>query len=655
MFKKNRYRSFSRRLTRRIVLGLMLTLIAVTASILCVATRVMNDYTSNYFQALMDVENETVEKVLLGVEVAVANSIDDIEEQLQSPVTVFTALRDELECNPQILGFFVSFEPDYYASQGKWFEPYAIWRDGRIDTMQIGSAKNDYLSDDWYDRAFAADSGYWSEPYFDEAGAKTIVCSYSEPIHDSTGRKVGVFGADISLDWLHEQLQQLDRKTNVEGLINVREEYKGDKMVWSYCFIVDHEGTYIGHPDKKRILKENFYQALRQQTDTAAHRLAREMNEGKRGFIKTEIDSLTSYVFYAPLEHTGWSMAIIVPWFTMYLKGIAFCILIALFIIIALLGVYITCRITIRRSTRPLHSLAKSADEVAKGNFNTPLPDIKHNDEIRMLRDSFGNMQQSLSQYIDDLKATTAEKSAIESELAIARNIQMAMLPKAETQAEDHEAQHFDIHAFLTPAKAVGGDLYDYFVRDNRLYFCIGDVSGKGAPAALVMAMVCGAFRLLAESESEPERIVSRMNNTMARDNDMCIFITFFVGVLDLTTGLLRYSNAGHKAPYVLNGASTIVLPIDRNLPVGVMADFEFTAQETTLAPGSTLFLYTDGLDEAEDAQQQIFGKARIGEALQHASTNPQALVEHMTQAVSGFVGDNEQSDDLTMLALQFK
>ena len=269
------------------------------------------------------------------------------------------------------------------------------------------------------------------------------------------------------------------------------------------------------------------------------------MKAGKSGTGKAMIDRLTHYVFYAPHEQTGWMMAIIVPKLIIMLPIVMRCFVLSFIFFLTLIAVYIICRSTIRRSTRPLQMLTKSADEVAKGNFSAPQPDIRHNDEIRLLRDSFGNMQQSLSRYIDELKTTTARKSAIESELSIARDIQMSILPHAQIPSLGAQLQ---LYASMTPAKEVGGDLYDYFVHDNRLYFCIGDVAGKGVPAALFMTTVCGAFRLLAESETEPQRIVSRMNDMLTRDTSMTIFVTFFAGVLDLDTGRLRYCNAGHIA-----------------------------------------------------------------------------------------------------------
>ena len=656
MSKKQRYRSFSKRLTRRIMLALTLALIVVAACFNWLEADVFTHYYKVYCKILLDVKNETVRKALYGVEVAVMNSTDDVEERLQNPATLFSALRDELQRNSQIVGFFACFEPNYYPSLGRSFQPYAFWRDGRIDTMQIARRENDYLKDDWYQRAFAADSGYWSEPYIDDSGSGILMCSYSVPIHDHTGRKVGVFGADISLDWLYGQLRAIDKEYSFfKGFIKNTKNID-TLSVFSSSIIIDSVGTYIVHPDKKRILEDNFYEELRQQKDTASLQLLKDMKARKSGTGKATIDKLTHYVFYAPHEQTGWMMAIIVPRLIIMLPVVMRCFFLSFIFFLTLIAVYFICRSTIRHSTRPLHKLAKSTDEVAKGNFNAPLPDIRHNDEIRLLRDSFGNMQQSLSQYIEELKTTTAQKSAIESELSIARNIQMKILPAPHYPSPD--TQHpspITLHVSMTPAKEVGGDLYDYFVRDNRLYFCIGDVAGKGVPAALVMTTVCGAFRLLAESESEPQRIVSRMNDMMTRDASMTIFVTFFAGVLDLETGHLLYCNAGHKAPFMLSANAPYSKLIAKpQLPVGALPDVAYTQQQTTIAPGTTIFLYTDGLDEAENAQLQMFGKERIQEVLQSTVSEPQTLISQMTQAVARFVGDTEQSDDLTMLALQY-
>ena len=278
MSKKQRFRSFSKRLTRRIMLALTLALIVVAACFNWLEADVFTHYYKVYCKILLDVKNETVRKALYGVEVAVMNSTDDLEERLQSPATIFSALRDELQRNPQIVGFFACFEPDYYPSQGRSFQPYAFWRDGRIDTMQIAKKGNDYLEDDWYGRALAADSGYWSEPYMDDAGSGSLMCTYSVPIHDRTGRKVGVFGADISLDWLYGKLRAIDKEYSFfKGFVKNTKNID-TLSIFSSSIIIDSVGTFIVHPDKKRILVDNFYEELRQQKDTASLQLLKDIS-----------------------------------------------------------------------------------------------------------------------------------------------------------------------------------------------------------------------------------------------------------------------------------------------------------------------------------------------------------------------------------------
>ena len=503
---------------------------------------------------------------------------------------------------------------------------------------------HDYFKHEWYVEGMKHNEGYWSNGYsFEMGGERVLICTYAKPIYDAKGSMVGVYAGDLSLDMLHDYLLSKDLKANTEGLIKVPRKLEGNPRQWVRSIIVDRNGNYVSHPDKERMLRDNFFEAISQKADTVAERVVSEMKAGKKRSAELKVDGVPSTVFYSPLEKSGWSLVVILPKVRYYIVVFGFCIILTLFLLLSLAVVYHICSITIRRSTRPLQVLASSADEVAKGNFNAPLPDIRHQDEIGLLRDSFGNMQHSLRQYIDELKTTTAQKSAIESELSVARRIQMSML-----KTETPHLPDLMIKATLTPAKAVGGDFYDFFVRDNCLYFCIGDVAGKGVPAALVMTTACGGFRLLSESESEPVRIVSRMNEMIIRNNSITIFVTFFAGVLNLETGHLRYCNAGHIPPLV-NGE---VLPVNSNLPIGALSDWEYTTQEADLAPGSTLFLYTDGLNEAEDAQNHMFGKKRILEVVQSAQQEPQTLIERMKQAVADFVGDTEQSDDLTMLMI---
>ena len=258
----------------------------------------------------------------------------------------------------------------------------------------------------------------------------------------------------------------------------------------------------------------------------------------------------------------------------------------------------------------------------------------------------------ALKQAYDQLEEVTTQKERIESELRIAHNIQMSMVPMV---FPEHDA--FDVFASMTPAKEVGGDLYDFFVHGDQLFFCIGDVSGKGVPAALLMAETKSLVRAYASDGSMPDHIVSQINNNLSQNNGSQMFVTFFVGTLDLTSGLLRYCNAGHEDPVIVKEEAHF-LPVNRILPIGVIANTSYQMQEVVIEPHTTIFFYTDGLTEALNAEEKMFGEERIlnemNRAIQARELSPRPLIERMIGAVHNFVGNTEQSDDLTMLAINY-
>jgi len=251
------------------------------------------------------------------------------------------------------------------------------------------------------------------------------------------------------------------------------------------------------------------------------------------------------------------------------------------------------------------------------------------------------------------LQKANLEQARIGSELRIAMRIQQEMLPHSFSLGRDD----IDIFGSLTPAREVGGDLFDFFIRDEKLFFCIGDVSGKGVPSAIVMAVIHSMFRMASVHENDPSRIMQTINETACEGNESNMFVTLFVGVLDLPTGHLCYCNAGHDAPYIIDHRQLSVVDCDANLPIGVFSDVKFSLQETQLPSGSTIFLYTDGLTEAKKARKQFFGEKRTEAVLTEcaaAQLTPRQMLESVTEAVHQYVGDAEQSDDLTMLAIRY-
>lgn len=468
------------------------------------------------------------------------------------------------------------------------------------------------------------------------------------PVRDSDGRIVAAFGADLTLEWLSKQVGELNLDSGNFGFLD--ESAMDYSLPDSYSFIIGRNGDYIVHPDSRRVLNDNFFLHGGEDKGDKYKKLGKDMLAGKSGTAFVEMDGIRSSVFYGPFS-TGWSMGIVVPTRTIMAPGEVLGLTILIFIAIGLLVAFFLIHRTVRHTAGPLTHLVKSTEEVAKGNFNAPLPELYRYDEIRQLRDAFENMQHSLTSYISELTEATSRQASMDRELDIARDIQFSMLPASFPERKD-----VDIFASLTPAKAVGGDLYDFFIRDDKLFFCIGDVSGKGVPAAMVMTVTSALFRSLTRRDTQPASITRTLNNELCSHNDSLMFVTLFSGVLDLTTGKLLYCNAGHDAPILASTDGSVqYLQVDSNVAAGVMPDMEFKQQETVLQPGTTLFLYTDGLTEAENERHELFGMDRTLEtAGMEGNVPPSMFIASVTTTVRSFVAGAVQSDDLTMLAIRY-
>ena len=655
MWFKNKKSEFARRMTWRIIIIFTICNIIIFGLVLLIIISGERVQAEMHARDMINNINGRMETMVTSVEVSARNNVYEIEGNLSSPERVYETLQRELKMNPHYLGCFAAFEANYYASQGRWFEPYAFYRDStHIECRQVGSATHDYLEREWFTKGLESENGYWSDPYYDKDVSKTMLCSYVLPVHDRNGRKIGVFGVDIPLEWLSDLMIEQLKVQVFYSAFTSPEDSDEDRVF--YSFIIGRNGQFIMHPNKEKLLKENYGKETQMTADTLDDAVYRKMLAGESSMLDKikEYDD-TYYISYAPIKQTGWTMAVVEHWAIVYVWAIAISFFILFIVIIGGLVIFFSTQFTIWHSTKPLRYLTESVNEVSQGNFDTPLPEIHHKDEICQLRDSFETMQHSLTNYVEELKKTTAMKASVENELKIAHDIQMSMLPKIFPPFP--ERTDVEIYGKLSPAKAVGGDLYDFYIRDEKLFFCIGDVSGKGIPASLVMAVTRSLFRNISTHVAEPETIVSALNESLSESNPTSIFVTFFVGVLDLPTGCLRYCNAGHDTPYLINPESDqpyAKLPVKSNLPIAAMPEWKYNRQETMLTPGTTIFLFTDGVVEAEDKDHKQFKSARLQQVLSEADAHPENLIKAVGHAVHQFVGDAEQSDDLTMLAIMY-
>ena len=645
---KDQYQSLANRLTKKVMLVFLATMIVITVIILGLSFHAIKEETDGRYQAIMNIVSEKLGRILLHEELTARNVIYEVWDHLDTPEGVMASMEEEIKLNNYTQGYAFAFEPGYYPQYPRWFEPYM--KNGEEHVRNIGSAEHDYLSADWYKQAKSLEDGegFWTEPYLDEIGGKDKLCSFFMPIYDSRKRLAGVWGSDMSLSWLMEQLKEIDAGSYSSGLL----DYDFGEGLKFHTFIISQKGTYISHPDKERILRDNVLAHVNQDDQDVIE----AMMQGKRGDARITIDGEHSIVFYAPLEYTNWSMAIVVPEKVMLIPPLIMTGIMMLIIIVGLVVVWLFCRSNIRQITSPLGILAQSANEVAKGNFEAPLPTIVHKDEICKLRESFASMQQSLMTYVQDLTEKTAQEAALDRELQLARKLQVSMIPNKYPPYP--ERTDIDIYGTQKPAKVIGGDLFDFFIRDEQLFFCIGDVSGKGIPAALVMAVVHDSFRIISKHTGNPKGIVEVMNNYLSAENRSSMFCTFFLGVLDLKTHLLRYCNAGHELPILITDEVKMV-PVEHNLALGLMEGLTYKSEELQLKPGDVIVVCTDGIKEATNQEEDCFEKERMKASLRKVAAMEQAdaadYVHHLVDDVTAFVGDAPQADDLTMLAIKIR
>lgn len=469
----------------------------------------------------------------------------------------------------------------------------------------------------------------WSAPhYVAKHGNQTAVTTLVTPLCNAKGEVTGVLCADINLDWLRK--------------IADKEIESGN----AYISVAAKEGLFLYNRDSSLVMKNvNEAPAIPVDSSKVIGFMCRLV-----GVKDVGNSSMSSEV----IGKTGWIVTCVVPLgdnndMTMIITLLVITMLVLLMLVI------VSCIIsTVNWQLRPLGRIAEAANAISNGDFSYKIPEVSGHSDISHLRNSFVAMQQELVRYIDDLRNTTEKKAGMERDLHIASQIQKGLLPK--TFPAFPERNDIDIYGLVVPAKEVGGDIFDFFMRDEKLFFMIGDVSGKGVPASLFMMVVGHLFRNVGRYSNEPSMIVSGINSELANGNDQDMFCTLFCGVLDMETGTLSYCNAGHNAPILITKDGADFMKPCTNLPAGAIADFSYQTESVQMQKNDALFLYTDGVTEAENKAMELYGDSHtlgIVDLLKDASMKEMA--DGVFDAVKTFADGNEQSDDITMLCLRWK
>ncbi len=550
-------------------------------------------------------------------------------------------IRSAIEKNPDIFGMAVAFEPYAFNPADLYYSPYGFRQGNSISLSHLGTPAYHYFNYDWYQIPKELDEAAWSEPYFDEGGGGIVMATFSAPFYRTVnGQKIfqGVVTADMSLSRLQDAISSV--KLFETG----------------YAFLISRTGLFVTHRNKPAIMRESIFSVAEERGDPALRAIGRRMIHGEEGLvpIKDFLDRGDSWMYFSPLPSAGASVGVVVPENELFgtLRDMTVGMLaLSMTGLLALLGAIVLIS---GRFTRPIKVLSLKALELARGNLDVDLPQVKSHDEVGTLNESFRKMRAALKEYIADLAATTRAKERIESELKIARAIQMSFLPKRFPPFPD-EAR-FDIYAALEPAREVGGDLYDFFlIGKEKLFFTIGDVSGKGVPAALFMAVSKTLIKGTCEQGISPSEVLQRVNHELCQENEANMFVSVFAGMLDFTTGELTYSNGGHNPPLIIRRDGSVHwLDVGKSVVLGVFESSTYTALRTNLDPGDTLLLYTDGITEAQNSAEEFYTDDRLVQAAHESSgLPPQVLVKNIMTHVHEFAQGAEQFDDMAVLAVR--
>lgn len=588
----------------------------------------------------LDYINVEINSVLADVSNAVSNIAPLLERQLNSPAPDSTNLAYLLahivKNDRMVSACTLNLEANVMPGQ----EDYSLyaWEDAshRIKVNQIANDTFHYKCADWYVIPRLLDHDYWNNPYFSRFAKGIIIVTYSLPLHAADGRFIGVLCADVNVGYFTRYLKE-----------NSQHQH-------SYNIMIGEDASFIVHPDVSNVQSQTIFSLHSDDPDGTWIEIGRKMMAGHVGMAEVQDENGRCLVFYAPIRDVKWSAAIVYHYDDIFGATKAQTRLFLIAALLATLGLFFVVRIVVMRIANPVVRMAEAARRVAEGDFHAPLPEVTTQDELRNLCDSLQLMQNSLSAFMGQIQHNAAVQQRMDSEMDMARNLQLGMLPAfSEELLAD---PRFDLYAMLRPARMVGGDLYDYYRIDNRILFVVADVSGKGFPAALLMVETRSMFRSIAYTVSDPAQMLSYINTALLETSKASMFVTMFIGVLDLDTGHLTFSNAGHNPPLILHTDGTVSeLDMEPNLPLGSIDNFDYVVQETNLQPGELIYLYTDGVTEAENLQQELYGVGNIIHILSLCTaTDTRRTVEAIDNDMRDYVGTAPQADDITSLAIRY-
>ncbi len=532
--------------------------------------------------------------------------------------------------------FFIYIPQNDKSNKGLMYLSYI--KNGEIVTVKWDDF-NIAKEREWLKIPFKTGKIHWSEPYMSIHPDNTELLSSTVSIPFKFKGNVlwsGIVGTSGDLDAMRDWLNGYEFELNGKYLLT------------------SAKGLYLIHPDKNIEFKKTISELADEINSKQLKFVSQQVKTGKTGFITMPQSSVYKgeVVFvYAPIPKTNWSSYLVYSSDSFY-KPVKHFQLIMLsatifgtFLLILLINWI--CKFT----TNPIAELSYVAEKYGRGEFEAELPLIKSNDEIGVLTKAFYNMKDNLLNLLKIQKENAAQEQKRISELEIAAKIQSSVLPKIFPKTS-----HFNLHASMAPAKEVGGDFYDFFYIDETHFaFLIADVSGKGIPASLFMMNAKSILKSNLLGGNSLSEAIGKTNDELCKTNEAGMFLTAFVAVLNIQTGEIEYVNAGHNPPLVKTGDKFEYLITDSNLILSLFENFEYKSSKIFLKPESEIFIYTDGIVEAQNKKEEFYGNERLINILNDNKTlMPEELIKKVKEDVNLFADNTPQFDDITMVNVKF-
>ena len=612
----------------------VILLLLITAAIAWVARGMIVDDAKRNTRASAQEAAQRLAVVMRSVTITTAGLSDLVAASTLDHDELTTTLRAMVRATPGANGGLLVLEPVHGPREELGYARY-IAADGKDrDLLADGY---DYRSKAWYQRTLASRDGWWSEPYRNETAGGVWMVTYNLPLRPTArgGSARGMVSLDLPLATLTDSFETL---SNLPG--------------WRVSLVAP-AGTLAANPEPGVALNwtlDGYIQHSGRQ-DLAGAARAVKLGQAEQFSHRDARNGERRYTVVEPVGDSGWSLLVAQSYqLIMARLNEALLLLAAVGALLALISMLVLRRLA-KRISRPVEHLAESTTRLAAGQYDWPVPHTERSDEVGRMARTLEHARVSIQRQLVEIGEMGAARQKLESELSIARDIQLAMLSPARV-IERGDAR-LEAHAMLEAAKAVGGDFYNFIERGDELWFAIGDVSDKGVPAALFMARTVTVLEVAARSSSAPDQVLAEASRRLVEGNDTCMFATVLCGRIDVRSGQCTLANAGHDSPLLLHADGRVeTIAAAAGPPVGFEISTDFPLWHGRLQPGDTLLAYTDGVTEAFDADNQAFGDQRLLTALR-PGYSAQDNCRQLIAEVHRFAGSAPQSDDITVLAIR--